>query len=535
MSSRSLYLVNPKSTVPGYFGAEVFEHRSLTPAQGIADLATTTVAAMAPDDWQVSICEEFVEPVDLDTDADFVGITGKITQGARMLALADEFRRRGKTVLVGGPYASLSPEVFRGRCDVLVIGELEGLAEGFFADLEKGNWQSEYVADRPDLSLSPLPRWDLYPNDRALIGCVQTSRGCPFECEFCDVIEYLGRQQRHKPIESILTELDALYELGYRGIFLADDNFTVYRKKAKAILTALRDWNESRTDGPVAFSTQVSIDAARDPEIMRLCAEAGMTWVFIGIETPNEDSLRETKKRQNVGIDLVDQVQVFLDHGISVTGGMIVGFDHDGLDIFQRQYDFAMSLPVPMFSLGALVAPAATPLFDRMRDSGRLIEGGSEVAASPWDTNILPVRMSREELLEGLRWLSNRLYHPADFGRRIVRMIESLGPQRGPFRPGGPKPTETPRAIEKEAMNVVRRLVADGAEERAMWSSIWRATQARPEAGMLVMMSLFRYAQVRCLYDTGQFWEPRVADQSPFATSNEATGAAGLVAIGGGS
>ncbi len=535
MSGRSLYLINPKSESPTYFGAEAFAHFGLPPAQGIADLAVTTVAAMVPENWQVTICEEWVDEVDLDVEADFIGITGKITQGSRMLELADEFRRRGKTVMIGGPYASLSPEVFRARCDILVTGELEGLAERLFAELESGDWQAEYTApEKPDLATSPLPRWDLYPNDRALIGCVQTSRGCPFECEFCDVIQYLGRQQRHKPIDNLLAELDALYELGYRGVFLADDNLTVYRKKAKAILAAIRDWNAARTDGPIAFSTQVSIDAARDPEIMRLCAEAGMTWVFIGIETPNEESLKETKKRQNVGIDLREQIQVFLDHGISVTGGMIVGFDHDGLDIFERQYDFAMSTPIPMFSLGALVAPAATPLFDRMQAAGRLVEGGGEVAATPWDTNILPVQMSRDELFEGLNWLCNRLYRPAEFAQRVLNMIDSLGPQVGPFGPDGPPLTPQPRPIEKEAFNVVRKLIARGPEERQMWSTIWRAVEAKPETGPLVMMSLFRYAQIRCLYESGSFWEPHIAEQSPFAAAARGGGSSsGLVTIGG--
>ena len=278
----------------------------------------------------MTICEEYVEEIDFDVDADFIGVTGKVIQGQRMNEVADEFRRRGKTVLIGGPHASLSPEAVRDHCDILIIGELESIAEDFFSDLENGNWKSEYVADKPDLSTSPLPKFHLYPNDRALSGCVQTSRGCPFECEFCDVIQYLGRAQRHKMVEQIITELDVLYDIGYRAVFLADDNFTVYRKRAKAVLRALADWNASRKDGPVAFHTQVSIDAARDPEIMRLCGEAGLTRVFIGIETPNEESLRETGKRQNVGINLVDQIQVFLDHGISVTGGMIVGFDHDG-------------------------------------------------------------------------------------------------------------------------------------------------------------------------------------------------------------
>ncbi len=533
--SKSLYLINPRSEIPSYFGAEVYDHWGYPSAQAIADLATATVAALAPADWKVRICDEYVSPVDFDADEDFIGITGKITQGSRMVAVAREFRRRGKTVVIGGPYASLSPEVLRPECDVLVIGELEAIAEEFFADLDSGAWKKEYVGDKPDLSLSPLPRWDLYPNERALIGCVQTSRGCPFECEFCDVIQYLGRKQRHKSVEQILAELDALYEIGYRTVFLADDNFTVYRKRAKEVLAALRDWNAERLDEPMSFGTQVSIDAARDPEIMQLSAEAGITWVFIGIETPNVESLKETKKRQNVGVDLVDQVQVFLDHGISVTGGMIVGFDHDGLDIFERQFEFAMENPIPMYSMGALVAPAATPLFDRMRESGRLIEEGAEVAATPWDTNIVPVGMTREQLLEGLRWLCNRLYRPAEFAERVVMMIERMGPQRGPFRRReGGRRKSIARANEVESLAILKKLIRQGPEERRMWSRIWSAMQAKPETEPMVMHALYRYAQVRCLYEIGQFWEPQMPEQMPaMGPPPTPAGGGGLVAIGG--
>jgi len=508
--SRSLYLINPKPENPSYFGAEAFESSGFGSAQAIADLAVSTVAAMAPVGWQVTICEEYVEPIDFDIDADFVGITGKINQGARMLSVADELRRRGKTVLIGGPYASLSPEAVRGHCDILVIGEMEAIADELFADLEAGLWKTEYTGDKPDLDTSPLPRFDLYPNDRALSGCVQTSRGCPFSCEFCDVIQYLGRNQRHKPIESIVAELDVLYDLGYRAVFLADDNFTVYRKRAKAVLAALAEWNASRTDGPVAFHTQVSIDAARDLEILQGCAEAGLTRVFIGIETPNEESLRETGKRQNVGVDLVQQVELFLEHGISVTGGMIVGFDHDGPDIFQRQLDFAMACPIPIFTLGALVAPAATPLFDRMRRGGRLVEDGSETQGV-WNTNILPTLMSREELFRGLKWLGNQLYHPASFARRVISMIERMGPQRGPFR-FGYRPHKV-RKVEAEALGVIRQVIRRGPEERRMWKDISEALSAKPEAGPMVMNSMFSYAQVRCLYETGSYWDPELAGQ----------------------
>jgi radical SAM superfamily enzyme YgiQ (UPF0313 family) len=533
---RSLYLVNPRSEVPGYFGGESYEHLGFEPVQSIADLATTTVAAMVPDDWQVEICEEYVQPVDFEHPAEFVGVTGKITQYSRMVEVADEFRRRGKTVIIGGPFASLSPEVVRDHCDVLVIGELEGLSEELFGDLAGGSWKAEYRGpERPDLAASPLPRWDLYPNDRAVTGCVQTSRGCPFECEFCDVIQYLGRQQRHKPIPNILAELDQLYELGYRWVFLADDNLTVYRKKAKAILAAIRDWNAQRLDDPMAFTTQVSIDAARDPEIMQLMAEAGMSWVFIGIETPNEESLREAKKRQNVGIDLVDEIQVFLDYGIQVTGGMIVGFDHDGPDIFERQFEFAMSTAIPMFSLGALVAPAATPLYDRMRDGGRLLEGGSEIAGAPWDTNIRPTQMSREQLIAGLKWLCNELYSPANFGRRVLQMVERIGPQRGPFSADNRALASRPRRpVERKGLTMLKRLIRRGPEEREMWQELWRVMQEKPESEKLVMEALMRYAQVRCVYESGGFWEPHPAGAALSLGPALDSGARGLVSIGAG-
>src|ERR1041384_4790412 len=217
-----------------------------------------------------------------------------------MKAIAAEFRRRGKTALIGGPYASVSPDVVRPHCDILVRGEIEDIAAKMFGDLASGDYADEYVGTRPDMRASPIPRWDLYPNDRAGMGTVQTSRGCPFECEFCDVIQYLGRKQRHKSPARVLAELDALYDHGYRAVFLAYDNFTVYRARAKELLLALKEWNDAGKG--MAFTTQVSIDCARDTEMLELCADAGLVNVFIGIETPNESSLRETKKRQNVGI-----------------------------------------------------------------------------------------------------------------------------------------------------------------------------------------------------------------------------------------
>jgi hypothetical protein len=505
---KRLLLVNPRTALPGYYGAEVFEAWGLTSTIGIADLATTTIAALAPADWEVTICDEHVAPAELDAEADFVGLTGKITQAPRMIELAREFRERGKVVLCGGPYASLSPDVFRGRCDVLVTGELEGIAPRLFADLERGCWQREYQGGRPELDDSPLPRWDLYPNDRAMVGCVQTSRGCPFDCEFCDVIAYLGRKQRHKPVSQVITELNQLYALGYRNVFLADDNFTVYRRRAKELLGALAAWNRALPDGHVSFITQVSIDAARDPELVRLCAQAGLYGVFIGIETPNEASLIECRKRQNAGLDLLDAMGVFLDHGISVTAGMIVGFDHDRSDIFRRQLDFAMAAPVPVFTLGALVAPAATPLFRRMREAGRLIDGGPEVAGVPWDSNIVPAGMSSVEMREGLRWLCNALYRPDRFAVRVFAMIERLAPHPLDLRGSAARGL---RATDRETVLLIKRIGELGTADAAMLRDVLRAMRGRPHTAGSVMTSLFRYAQIRHLYETGGCWDPSLA------------------------
>lgn len=536
--AKSLYLINPKNTNPSYFGAEVYEFMGLPPIQAVADLATVTVAAMAPKDWKIEICEEHIEPINYDTDADFIGITGKITQERAMLAAADEFRRRGKTVIVGGPYASLSPHIIRGHCDILVIGEMESIAEEFFNDLENGTWKAEYECPQPDLSTSPLPRWDLYPNDEALVGCVQTSRGCPFECDFCDVIQYLGRKQRHKPVEMVIAELDQLYDLGYNSVFLADDNFTVYRKRAKELMEALRDWNLSRPNGPMSFQTQVSIDAARDPEIMRLMAECGLTSVFVGIETPNMEALKETKKRQNVGIDLVQQIGVFFEHGIVVLGGMIVGFDADGIDIFERQYEFAMLSGIPVFSLNPLVAMSATPLYARLKDAGRLVASDAEVSDSILKTNFVPTQMTNEQLTEGMTWLCNRLYTPDRFADRVETMLKKLGPPRGAFaleRGDAGKPL--PRKADQLGVNVLKKMIRQGPEERKMWSRIQKLMAAYPGSENAVIRSLMRYAQVRCLYETQEFWEPIPADNLPFQgvapEGSTAGGSSPLVQIGG--
>jgi radical SAM superfamily enzyme YgiQ (UPF0313 family) len=283
---RTLYLINPAPDVATYFSAEVYAGRGLRAATLMADLALPTLAALADPHLRVVLCDETIEPVDFEIDTDYVGLTGKVSQRGRMCTIATAFRRRGVTVVIGGPYASLDPDWVRPHCDVLVRGEIEDIAPELFGDLAAGRWRAEYLGGRGDLAQTPVPRWDLYRNERASMGTVQTSRGCPFECEFCDVIQYLGRRQRHKPVAAVLAELDVLYGHGYRRVFIADDNFTATRARARELLEALRHWNGERTAGRVNFYTQVSIDVARDDDLLSLCAAAGLTHVFVGIETP---------------------------------------------------------------------------------------------------------------------------------------------------------------------------------------------------------------------------------------------------------
>ena len=504
---RSLYCINPMADFPTYFTAESFAGNGLKPTISMADLAIPTVAALSPSGIEIRLCDENVTPVNFDDPADFIAITGKVTQFGRMVAIAREFRARGKTVLIGGPFASLSPERVRPHCDILVRGELEEIASELFGDLSSSRYKDEYVGERPDLATSPVPRWDLYPNGRAMMGTLQTSRGCPFECEFCDVIQYVGRKQRHKPVAGVIRELDALYAVGYRSVFLADDNFTAYRSRTKELLSAVRDWNRRQSDGMVVFATQLSIDAAKDDELLTLCAEAGLINVFIGVETPNEDSLRETKKRQNLHLDLVEQLGRFYEHGISVTGGMIVGFDADDGSIFRRQYEFAMASAVPMFSLGALVAPAATPLFARMKDLDRLKQEGSEAQGVPWMTNIVHPKMSEAELIGGIKWLSNSLFSPAAFGERVLAFIEKL---RWPS--AGPKHLRHLREVDRDTIEVVYKLRGLGKEEAAMWKTVMDACARKPEARPAVFQALVGYMQVRFMHDKGHFWEPALAE-----------------------
>jgi radical SAM superfamily enzyme YgiQ (UPF0313 family) len=510
--SKSLYVVNPRNDFASFYTLDALASQGLR-LQHYGDLAITTVAMLAPPDFSVTLCEESVEAVDFNTPCDYVAITGKAGQVYRMLNLGRQFRKRGKVVIMGGPFASLSPNFLRPYCDVLVRGELENVAQEFFSDLRSSKCKEEYFGDKSDLAHTAPPRWDLYPNDRTIMATVQTSRGCPFECEFCDVIVFLGRKQRHKPIPVIHRELDCVYKFGYRTVFFADDNLTVFRNHAKELAVAVREWNMRQADGLLKFGTQISIDSARDDELLDLWSRAGLTHCFVGIETPNEDSLRETKKRQNVGVDLIGQVEKMLSHGIGVLAGMMIGFDSDNRDIFEKQFEFAMASPIPVFALNTLVAPPGTPLFERLQKEGRLrLDSGTGFMLGR--TNFVPAQLSAEELEIGFKWLANKLYAPKAFEHRMLRFLDKMEP----VSDGVDHSASTLQpAVDAAVLSGIRGL---GRQEAALLEKVLRRMEAKPRVKHVAMEWLRHYHQVRFMYEKGGIWNSDLAMRDrPFQNS----------------
>ncbi|MES2817840.1 MAG: radical SAM protein [Pseudomonadota bacterium] len=401
------------------------EPYALIAAAGIA-----TVAAFFDETFSLRLCDEIIEAVDFEDPSEVICISMNVSQAVRGIQIARRFRAMGRTVIMGGAHVSLAPEMFDGEADCLVIGEFEPIATTVINDLRAGTLLPRYQGAKADLATSPKPRWDLYRNDRAISGVVQTSRGCPFECNFCDVIQYLGRVQRHKPPECVIAELQQLYELGYRSVNMSDDNFTVYRQRTRTLLQALIAWNGQDGREPMQFSTQMSIDIARDEDLLGMCNQAGMRTAFVGIETSSEEALKESLKRQNLRQDLTAQCSRIVAAGITVQSGMMLGFDSDDLSCFERQFRFAMSLPVVHLKVAVLVAPVATPLYDQLKAAGRLLDdpGQDPSSVGNYWTNIMPRNMTRAQLAEGATWLVDALMEPDNVIRRFESYAAILKP-----------------------------------------------------------------------------------------------------------
>lgn len=382
-------------------------------------LALPVLAGLTPPGHEVVLVDENIQDIDFDEleKFDIVGLTGMTVQRDRMREILVELRSRGVFVVIGGPWVSVAEEWFEDLVDVTFVGEAETTWGKFLEDFAEGTYAKRYEqAEKSDMTAVPMPRYDLVPFREYAMGCIQTSRGCPFQCEFCDIIVIFGRKPRIKTPEQVVAEVDAQHRLGARVVFLVDDNFIGNKKKAKEILRAIIKWQE-QNGYPLSFFTEASLDLAEDDELMALMAQAGLVAVFIGIESPDEDALREAKKYQNVRGGILGRVKKVQDAGLEVYAGMIVGFDSDEPDVFERQYQFLKESRIVGAMAGMLSAIPKTPLYDRLQADGRL--DNAAIDDPRIATNVIPLRMSREELRDGWLDLMGRLYDADNFLERF--------------------------------------------------------------------------------------------------------------------
>ena len=401
-------------------------------------LGLLTVSAMMPESWErrlVDMNVQTLKPADVEW-ADVVFASAMLVQKDSLWHVVGLCKSRGKRVVVGGPYVSTGAEQMP-EADHIFVGEAETTFPDFINDFERGTAKRLYKADvRPALSAAPIPDFRLANLGRYGAMAVQYSRGCPFQCEFCDIIEIYGRVPRTKSNEQMLTELDALRQAGWRGmVFIVDDNFIGNKRNVRRLLPELAEWSE-RHSYPFAFITEASVNLADDDELLGGMRRAGFRRVFLGIETPVEESLKETQKTQNLRRDLLGSVKRIQSHGMEVMAGFIVGFDSDPEDIFERQIQFIRESAIPLAMVGLLMALPDTQLWRRLEREGRLLQ---ESTGNNTDCtlNYVP-KMDAGRLVEGYKSILRTIYSPHEYYQRSLDCMERVvnvvtEPRRGDF------------------------------------------------------------------------------------------------------
>ena len=405
--------------------------RFISKKAGNPPLGLLTVAAMLPGEWEKKLVDMNVTTLqDADIEwADYVFIGAMVVQRTSAKETIARCHALGRKVVAGGPLFSSEYDKF-DEVDHLVLDEAESTLPPFLADLEKGQARHIYTSsERPDITRTPIPLWSLIDIKKYAAMNVQYSRGCPFNCEFCNIVTLNGRLPRTKTTEQMLAEMDALYQMGWRDrLFIVDDNFIGNKKKLKEdILPAITRWSEERKY-PFPLLTEVSINLADDEELMHLMVKAGFNQVFIGIETPNEESLAECDKFTNKNRDLVGDVKRIQSFGMEVEGGFIVGFDSDPPSIFRSQIDFIQKSGIVTAMVGLLNAPRGTRLHQRLRQENRLLKDstGDNVDSS---LNFIP-KMDYEKLISGYRHILDTIYAPEQYYERIRTLLREYKPYR---------------------------------------------------------------------------------------------------------
>ncbi len=332
-------------------------------------LGLLTIAGMLPGEWELKLIDMNISKLrrrDLDW-ADMVFVSGMSIHLASFQKIVRRCNEQNVRVVAGGPLVTMEHEQLLG-VDHFILNEAEITLPLFLEDLKNGCPQPVYqTTDFPDIALTPIPRWDLLDMRQYVSMNIQYSRGCPFNCEFCNITTLNGRKPRTKGREQFLAELDALYDIGWRGpVFIVDDNFIGNRKTLKAeILPAMVEWTTER-DFPFSFTTETSLNICDDDELIDLMAAAGFSHIFIGIETPNKASLAECGKYQNIDRDIVNSIKKLHQKGLRVSGGFMIGFDHDTQEVFDAQINLIQKSGVVTAMVGLLNAPTGTRLHERL-------------------------------------------------------------------------------------------------------------------------------------------------------------------------
>jgi radical SAM superfamily enzyme YgiQ (UPF0313 family) len=423
-----IVLINPRFN-PSYWGMN-YALPFLGAEALLPVINLPLLAALTPPGHEITIIDENVQLIDFDlcAHADIVGLTGMNVQRVRMHAILDELKARGVFTVIGGPWVTVYPSDFGDQPDAIFIGEAEETWPRFLIEWAEGRHARRYEqAEKTDMAIVPAPRLDLMPMGKYVYGSVQLSRGCPFTCEFCDIIVVFGRRPRIKTTAQIIAELEACLAAGKDNLFIVDDNLIGNKKAVKALLREIIVWQEAR-GFPLKFATEASIDLAEDEELLQLMVDANIDEVFIGIESPNEDALRETKKIQNLSDKhgtLLDKVRRIQDVGIEVWCGMIVGFDTDDHTVFDLQRRFLAAARIPLAMVNVLTAIPRTPLYERLGREGRLDDSGELSNFGTISTNVIPTRISRQDLCDGYLELMRDLYaSDAYFGRMDSLYLE---------------------------------------------------------------------------------------------------------------